>query len=209
MRNCTTFEPNQKWAQRYLWAESKLHYLWAESQVGSKVEENFSKVGSKVKENFSKVGLKVVQNEKLHYLWAESKVHYPWAESQVGLKVEENFSKVGSKVEYILKCRRKPTFENLSGWARCVHRDAVGRNSWTSLLATRGRRLIGSLVFMGHFPQKWPIFNGSFVRNDLQLRGSYESSPSDKSTCSWNSDFGVATIGRLRKIVGLFCKRAL
>jgi len=38
-------------------------------------------------------------------------------------------------------------------------------------------RLMGSLIFIDHFPQKRPISNGSFVENDLQLRGSYESSP--------------------------------
>ena len=60
----------------------------------------------------------------------------------------------------------------------------------THLIDTGRRRLIGSLIFIGRFPQKWPMLCGSFVENDLQLRGCYESWPPcriERGGCIWNA----------------------
>jgi len=42
---------------------------------------------------------------------------------------------------------------------------------------TVGRRCIGYLIFISHFPQKSLMISGSFAEIDLQLKASYESSP--------------------------------
>ena len=57
-------------------------------------------------------------------------------------------------------------------------------NVWIACTGSRWRRLIGSLIFIGHFPQKWHIFSGSFVENDLELRGFYESPPPCTLQCN-------------------------
>jgi len=72
--------------------------------------------------------------------------------------------------------------------------------------ATGWPRLTGSLIFMGHCPQKWPVCSGSFVENDLQLE---DPMSLGHHVCDvWTSNY-VSLLQKIVSFIGFFCKRDL
>jgi len=49
---------------------------------------------------------------------------------------------------------------------------------------TEWRRLIGCLIFIGHFPQKNPVISGKFAESDPLDKASYGSSPPCTRSCT-------------------------
>jgi len=49
------------------------------------------------------------------------------------------------------------------------------RRCMSAIYVVRCMSAIYVVIFIDHFQQKSPIFSGSLVESDLQLRGSYES----------------------------------
>ena len=64
-------------------------------------------------------------------------------------------------------------------------------------------------VLIGLFPQKSPMAIGSFAERDLQLKKMHASSQPHICKMTFENCYGVATVSRLLKSIGLFCKRAL
>jgi len=67
---------------------------------------------------------------------------------------------------YVRVCECVKSHTNVSC---CACKCCVAHTGW--------RRVIGCLIFIGHFPQKSPIICGSFAINDLQLKASYDATP--------------------------------
>jgi len=76
-------------------------------------------------------------------------------------------------------------------------------HSWIAFVRTGWRIVAGCFIFIRHFPQKSPVINGSFAKNDLQLEAFYGSSPPCMyawhaletlhmhMTCIWNITYDI------------------
>jgi len=100
------------------------------------------------------------------YEWAMSRVTYEWAMSHVSHMNES------CHIRLLGVCGATMLRMTDTGW----------------------QSLIRSLIFIGHFLQKWPIFSGSFVEKDLQLKGSYEY----QGSCVYEKAISHATYERVR-----------